>query len=195
MNHPSSGTHKHGVLGGKKPQASKTDSTFYDPRFLFGSFSVSATLFKTLLLVLCLASTLAFLMNGRSSNQSSDAKYEPARLPRHSDSPRTLTRTGKAKEPATKSKANPSAVHEPDQVTRARVLAMLDTLPMTFEANRGPLDAPIEFVARTHDYNLYLEQSKVLLSFPPIDAEACETDERRTAQEQEEVREQGTVNC
>ena len=28
MNHPSSGTHKHGVLAGKKPQASKTDSTF-----------------------------------------------------------------------------------------------------------------------------------------------------------------------
>ena len=68
---------------------------------------------------------------------------------------------------------------------------MLDTLPMTFEANRGQLDAPIEFVARTHDYNLYLEQSKVLLSFPPIDAEACETDERRTAQEQEEVRNKG----
>ena len=193
MNHTSSGTHKQETPASKKLNASRTDPRPSRPHFLLGLLSTRAILLKSLLVVVCLASTIAFLMVGRSPIRPSGVTHERTRLPSQSVSSSASTKT--ANEPVTNGTARLPTVHGPDPVTRARVLAMLDTLPMAFEENRGQLNAPIEFVARTHDYNLYLEQTKVVLSFPPIDVEACETDERRNAQEQEEVREQGSVNC
>ncbi len=60
----------------------------------------------------------------------------------------------------------PGAQMSPDPTDKSRALALLSSLPATFEPNRGQADPSVEFLSRGPGYSLFLTQSSAFLSIP-----------------------------
>jgi hypothetical protein len=61
-------------------------------------------------------------------------------------------------------------VSEPNQATKARVGQVYAGLPMSFEANRGRVDAQVKFTAQDSGYNLLLTPTEAVLQLRKADA-------------------------
>ncbi len=64
--------------------------------------------------------------------------------------------------------ASVSARAKPNQATQARIIEAYGNLPISFEVNRGQIDAKVKFLSRGRGYDLFLTSTEAVLAFKEL---------------------------
>ena len=85
-------------------------------------------------------------------------------------------------EPLSTRADGPRAKVSPDSKDKSRALAVLSSLPVTFEPNRGQADPSVEYLSRGPGYSLFLTQTGALISIQrPLQTSSNQSEANRSS--------------